>query len=63
MTVKQLGCARCQVVQKPVALSFHVPVLFEPDSHVRFAPKACHKRTNAVQQISSGISRIFAVFS
>src|SRR5215467_6729731 len=32
MTVKQLGCARCQVVQKPVALSFHVPVLFEPDS-------------------------------
>src|SRR3974390_1626170 len=32
MTVKQLGFACCQVVQKPVALSFHVPVLLEPDS-------------------------------
>ena len=27
MTVKHLGFACCQVVQKPVALSFHVPVL------------------------------------
>jgi len=29
--VKQLGFACCQVVQKPVALSFHVPVFLEPD--------------------------------
>jgi hypothetical protein len=32
MTVKQLGFACCQAVQKPVALSFHVPVFLEPDS-------------------------------
>src|SRR5262245_11568786 len=31
MTVKQLGFARCQVVQKPLALSFHVPVFLRPD--------------------------------
>ena len=30
--MKQLGFACCQVVQKPVALSFHVPVFLEPDS-------------------------------
>jgi hypothetical protein len=30
--VKQLGFACCQVVQKPVALSFHIPVFLEPDS-------------------------------
>ena len=29
--MKQLGFACCQVVQKPVALSFHVPVFLEPD--------------------------------
>src|SRR5262245_38011584 len=32
MTVKQLGFAFCQVVQKPFALSFHVPLFFWPDS-------------------------------
>src|SRR4051812_25571288 len=32
MTVKQLGFACCQVVQKPLALSFHVPLFFWPDS-------------------------------
>src|SRR5215510_6962164 len=32
MTVKQLGFACCQVVQKPFALSFHVPLFFWPDS-------------------------------
>src|SRR6516164_7823797 len=32
MTVKQLGFACCQVVQKPAVLSFHVPVFLEPDS-------------------------------
>src|SRR6516165_11876447 len=32
MTVKQLDFACCQVVQKPVALSFHVPVFLWPDS-------------------------------
>src|SRR5215813_3843709 len=32
MTVKQLGFACCQVVQKPFALSFHVPLFFFPDS-------------------------------
>src|SRR5215472_11042256 len=32
MTVKHLGFACCQVVQKPVALSFHVPVFLDPDS-------------------------------
>src|SRR6516164_5178217 len=31
MTVKQLGFACCQVVQKPFALSFHLPVFFCPD--------------------------------
>ena len=31
MTVKQLGFACCQVVQKPVAFSFHVPLFLEPD--------------------------------
>src|SRR5215469_3950307 len=31
MTVKQLGFACRQVVQKPFALSFHVPVFLEPD--------------------------------
>src|SRR5215470_1325916 len=31
MTVKQLGFARCQVEQKPFALSFHVPVFMRPD--------------------------------
>jgi len=31
MTLKQLGFARCQVVQKPFALSFHVPVSVWPD--------------------------------
>src|SRR5215470_20387750 len=31
MTVKQLGFARCQVEQKPFALSFHVPVFIWPD--------------------------------
>jgi hypothetical protein len=29
--VKQLGFVCCQVLQKPVALSFHVPVFLEPD--------------------------------
>src|SRR5215468_11183822 len=32
MTVKQLGFACCQVVQKPFALSFHVPLFLRPDS-------------------------------
>src|SRR5262245_41135211 len=32
MTVKQLGFACCQVVQKPFALSFHVTLIFWPDS-------------------------------
>jgi hypothetical protein len=32
MTVKQLGFACCQVVQKPFALSFHVPLFLWPDS-------------------------------
>src|SRR5262252_6196155 len=32
MTVKQLGFACCQVVQKPFALSFHVPLSSWPDS-------------------------------
>src|SRR5262245_28880447 len=32
MTVKQLGFACCQVVQKPFALSFHVPLFSWPDS-------------------------------
>src|SRR5262249_33356092 len=32
MTVKQLDFACCQVVQKPFALSFHVPLFFWPDS-------------------------------
>jgi len=31
MTVKQLGFECCQVVQKPFALSFHVPVSEWPD--------------------------------
>jgi len=31
MTVKQLGFECCQVVQKPFALSFHVPVSVWPD--------------------------------
>src|SRR3974377_1444125 len=31
MTVKQLGFACCQVVQKPFGLSFHLPVFFCPD--------------------------------
>src|SRR5215510_12212758 len=32
MTVKQLDFACCQVVQKPFALSFHVPLFLWPDS-------------------------------
>src|SRR6516164_9217123 len=32
MTVKQLGFACCQVVQKPFAFSFHVPLFLWPDS-------------------------------
>src|SRR5262245_16482719 len=32
MTVKQLGFACCQVVQKPFALIFHVPLFLWPDS-------------------------------
>jgi len=34
--VKQLGFARFQVVQKPFALSFHVPALLLPDLLERF---------------------------
>lgn len=31
VTIKQLGLDRVQVVQKPLALSFHVPVSLVPD--------------------------------